>query len=227
MINHETNTVKTFDLNNAWREVLELTASNGYDYLIQEGSYQGQFRRQLPNLQVIVAEPSSFSLAPIMPLGFPVIANESAIIDYFMKYILSPIRQDGNEEYSYGESIMLALPRVIEMLKNSSGGTNQAAINILGAESVKLANPPCLRTITFSVVNGFFSLSAFFRSWDVFAALPLNLGALTLLNEYVANETGFTPGMLVVYSSGAHIYEQYFEQVNKLNVFKIVLAEDC
>ena len=84
-------------------------------------------------------------------------------------------------------------------------------------------DPPCLRVITFKVVRGLLQMSLFFRSWDLFAGLPENLGGLQLLKEYVLAQLDFEvqDGPIVAYSDGLHIYEQYFGLVNALNVDKI------
>jgi thymidylate synthase len=53
------------------------------------------------------------------------------------------------------------------------------------------------------------NLSVFFRSWDIFAGLPENLGGLQMLKEYVLaslDESGhITDGHIIAYSDGAHI----------------------
>jgi thymidylate synthase len=222
MIHSPTNSIVSYDLNNAWRETLELTAKRGIDYKVEQGSYKGQYRRQLLNLSLCIIAPGSSALTPFFPPGFPVICDEEKITDYFNNYLINAAI-DPNEEYTYGQAIVPALPEVIRKLRESHGATNQATINILSQETIFMQDPPCLRVLDFKVFNDKLILTAFFRSWDVFAALPINLGGLQLLKSFVASEAGFTDGELIVYSSGAHIYEQYFEQVNKLNVFKIIL----
>jgi len=50
------------------------------------------------------------------------------------------------------------------------------------------------------------TLSCYFRSWDLWAGFPVNLGGLELLKQYVAQETGLENGSMYCYSSGLHIY---------------------
>lgn len=92
-----------------------------------------------------------------------------------------------------------------------------------------LPDPPCLRTITFKVVEKRLNMSVFFRSWDLFAGLPENLGGLQMVKEYVLGELidslDITDGELIAYSDGLHLYEQYFDLVNQLNINKTVVSD--
>ena len=115
------------------------------------------------------------------------------------------------------------LPRAVELLNKSQGNTNQAAITIGDTSSINQDDPPCLKVITFKVVNGLLQMGLFFRSWDLFTGLPENLGGLQLLKEYVLAQLDFEvqDGPIVAFSDGLHIYEMYFQLVNILNVDKI------
>lgn len=50
------------------------------------------------------------------------------------------------------------------------------------------------------------TVSVYFRSWDLWAGLPTNLGGIELLKQYVASECGLVNGPMYAYSSGLHIY---------------------
>jgi thymidylate synthase len=62
-----------------------------------------------------------------------------------------------------------------------------------------------------------------FRSWDIVSGFPQNMGGLQILKEYILSHLTFpcSDGKLIAYSDGAHIYEQYFDLVNLLNIEKI------
>ncbi len=135
-----------------------------------------------------------------------------------------------NEDYTYGQYIAPAVIPIIKLLNQSKGDTNQAAINIGGPDSIYLDCPPCLRVITFKVIQmdnqKKLQMSLFFRSWDLFAGMPENLGGLQLLKEYILMHMDFDvqDGPIVAYSDGLHLYEQYFPLVNVLNVDKIKIS---
>jgi len=214
-----------------------LCVKNGYDYVIKGGSYVGQIRKQLPWLTAVINQPWIRPLAPIMPPNIPGPTDEDKITAYFVRYLMSDQLAD-NEVYSYGQFIVKQLRRVMDLLVQSKGNTNQATIAIGNAETTFLDDPPCLRTISFKVVNGCLNMDVYFRSWDLYAGFPENLGGLQILKEYVLcylNESlqgspYIHDGKLIAFSSGAHIYQMYFDIVNLLNVDKVkvmglVLAE--
>lgn len=191
-------------------------------YLVDKGSFEGgQVRYQVRSLTVIVTNPETRPLAPIVPEGQTPPTTDDYIEQYFAEYIMNPEKAP-NEEYSYGEFIYPHLESIIKMLTDTPA-TNQAVINIGGAFEYWIAspdtwptiekypqyyiNPPCLRCITWQYEDGKLHISTFWRSWDLFAGMPTNLGGLQLLNEYVASECGYETGTLTAYSSGAHIYD--------------------
>jgi thymidylate synthase len=222
MINEKMNYVETYNIGDAWREVMWLCLKKGYDYVVagKTGSYIGQIRKQLENVTIKILEPGKRPLAPIMPPNIPPPTTDENIEKYFLEYIMSK-EIHGNEDYTYGSYIEPQLPYIIEKLIQSKGNTNQATISIGDREASKLADPPCLRVIDFKVVNGYLHMSIFFRSWDLFCGMPENLGGLQMLKEYVLanieNEFPVLDGQLIAYSSGLHLYEQYFDLVKMLN----------
>jgi thymidylate synthase len=205
----------------AWRMSLWYCARYGYSYKVEKGSYEGQIRKQLNHLTVVIEEPYIRPLAVSLPenSGIPAPTSEEKIQAYFFEYLATDTKGE-KEDYTYGQYIAPQLPEVINLLNRSGGATNQACIGIGDQESVKLADPPCLRVVDFKVVEGKLNLSLFFRSWDIFVGFPENLGGLQLLKEYILSHLEFPveDGPIIAYSSGAHIYEQYFPLVNLLNV---------
>lgn len=221
------NIVKARTINDAWRDTMWLCVVNGYDYKIEQGSYVGQIRKQLEYLTIIIEEPWQTPLAVSLPegLGFAPPTSEEKIQNYFFNYLLSNKKED-KTSYTYGQYILKQIDPVINKLYNSNGNTNQAVISIGNERSIYLNDPPCLRTIDFKVVDGKLNMTVYFRSWDIFAGLPENLGGLQLLKEYVLNFLDDTEdGKLIAHSAGAHLYEMYFSLVNQLCVDKISVSD--
>lgn len=229
MINEEVNYVKAQTIGDAWREVMWLCVKNGYDTVVKHGSYKGQIRRQLPFVTIVINEPGNRPLAPQVPQGCPVPTSDKKIEEiYFPEYLMSDKVKE-NEVYTYGSFIVPQLPRIIEILKTGDGNTNQACINIGDRSSVELNDPPCLRLIDFKKVDNKLNMTVYFRSWDLFAGLPENLGGLQLLKEYVLSEIeglGLDDGKIIAHSSGLHIYDHFFDLADTLNVDKINVSED-
>ena len=172
---------------------------------------------------MLIEEPFTRPLAVSLPenSGIPAPTSEEKIQSYFYEYLATDTKED-KEDYTYGQYIALQLPALIDLLNRSGGATNQACITIGDQHSIKLSDPPCLRVVDFKLVDGKLTMSLFFRSWDIFVGFPENLGGLQLLKEYIIMHLQFPvqDGPIIAYSSGAHIYEQYFPIVNILNAHK-------
>lgn len=214
------------DLNDAWRNALWECVKFGHEYQIEKGSYKGEYRKQLDSLALLVQEPYKRPFRFYTPPGIPEPTDEDKINKYFYDYLVCMDKQD-NEDYTYGMYIGCQITKAIDILNEARGKTNQASINIGGTENIDMEDPPCLRTIDFKVIDNKLILSGYFRSWDLFAALPENLGGLQLLKEYVGLHLSFDyeDGPMYIYSSGAHVYSMYYPIVNQLNVHQLELKE--
>jgi thymidylate synthase len=63
------------------------------------------------------------------------------------------------------------------------------------------------------------TVSAYFRSWDLWAGFPTNLGGIQLMKKLVAEEAGLTDGPMYAYSAGAHIYG-YQEDIARIRTMR-------
>jgi thymidylate synthase len=227
MILEQVNFVKGCSIQDTWRDAMWLCVLKGNDYLIKGGSYVGEIRKQLPYITMVIDQPWLRPLSPIMPPGIPGPTSEEKISTYFSRYIMSN-QKDPNEVYTYGSYIVQQLQRVIDLLVESNGNTNQATICIGDAGTTFLSDPPCLRVISFKVVDGKLNMTVYFRSWDLYAGFPENLGGLQLLKEYVLSELEdhfpVRDGSIIAFSDGLHIYSMYFDIVDMLNVDKIKIG---
>lgn len=221
-INKDCNFVSAFTIDEFWREVLQLAVSNGKDYIIEGGSYVGQIRKQLPFFSGKIKTPGVRPLAVCPPPGIPPTTDEGKIEQYFAKYLMSDHVEE-NEEYTYGSFIVHQLHRCIDLLNGSNGKTNQASITVGDVSTTFLEDPPCLRNISFKVVEDMLQMTVYFRSWDLYAGLPENLGGLQLLKEYVLYnmEVEAADGPIICFSDGGHIYSQYFDIIDTLCIEKI------
>lgn len=203
-----------------------LCVRNGIDYTITKGSYVGQIRRQLPYVVLIAEEPSIDPFTFLTPPNIPAPTSAERIQEYFLDYIIGDTKGEG-EDYTYGECIAFQVDKLIQILNESKGYTNQASVRIGGTASIFLDSPPCLQNLNFKVYNGKLQLSCNFRSWDLFAGLPENLAGLQLFKEFVIAHLKFEikDGPIIAFSDGLHLYEQYFDIVNSMNVDKITIKE--
>ena len=78
---------------------------------------------------------------------------------------------------------------------------------------------PCLRGIDTHIKDNKLCFAVVFRSWDLFAGFPTNMGGLVLHMEYMANELGIEVGALSFSSLKLHVYDFELDLVSKrLNI---------
>ncbi len=117
-------------------------------------------------------------------------------------------------DYTYGQRLMQfkgkdQLKSIIEKLKAVK--YSRRALAVLWDPTVDSSsdNPPCLDLLQFRIINDIITLTAYFRSHDIFRAWPENAFALRKLQDAVAKEISseLKLGELVIISHSAHIYE--------------------
>jgi thymidylate synthase len=224
-------------ISDAWFQLIYNIFDHSYLQKVQKGSFENEEHRlQYPGLSVFIEYPGE-DMIPVIPpaLGIPPPTTMEYIEDYFVNYLMDPALAP-NETYRYSSRIMHPMPkggtqldRVVRMLRETPL-TNQAIVEIGSPEDhdVCIGNdgkldPPCLRLIDFKAVPGrgglLLSLSVYFRSWDLWAGFPTNLGGLELLKRFVASETGLATGPTYAYSAGAHIYG-YQEEIARIRTLR-------
>lgn len=224
-------------ISDAWFQLIYNIFDNSYTQKIQKGSFEKeQYRLQFPGVMVYIEHPDR-DMVPVIPpaLGIPAPTTMEYIEDYFASYLMNPELAE-NETYKYASRIHYPMPkggtqleRVIEMLKETPL-TNQAIVEIGSPEDndVCIGNdgkldPPCLRLLDFKTIpvknELILTVSCYFRSWDLWAGFPTNLGGIELLKKYVAGEAGLKSGPMYAYSAGAHIYG-YQEEIARLRTLK-------
>jgi len=201
--------IEARDLPEAWFLCLRKTLTGGYEYKIDRGSYAGQRRKELDFVVVQVRNPGTRPLVPSVPQGVPP-PTSMEYVESYLPYLMTAHKGEG-EQYTYGQYLEKQIPKVIKMYKEDGFNTNQAFMAVGDADSIKLADPPCLRGIDTRIRDGSLHFFAYFRSWDLWAGFPSNLAAIQLLKEYMASEIGVSDGELFAMSKGLHLYEYSWE----------------
>jgi thymidylate synthase len=224
-------------ISDAWFQLIYNLFDNAYEQKIQKGSFEKeQYRLQYPGIAVFIEHPY-YDMVPMIPpaMGIPAPTTEEYIEDYFVNYLMNPELSE-NETYTYASRIQSSMPnggtqleRVVAILKETPL-TNQAVIEIATPHDLDICygkdgklDPPCLRILDFKVIpvgdDMLLTVSAYFRSWDLWAGFPTNLGGIELLKQFVASEAHLKNGCLYAYSAGAHIYG-YQEEIARLRTLK-------
>ena len=197
------------DLSEAWFLCLRKVLTEGRQYKIERGSYQGQHRKELDFVVIHIKNPGSRPLVPLVPEGVPPPSTMDYIEEY-LPYLMTSQKAEG-EQYTYGQFLESQIAEVIKMYKEDGHNTNQAFMVVGEPESIKLSDPPCLRSIDTRISGGKLHFMVYFRSWDLWAGLPSNLAAIQLLKEYMADEIGVADGEIIASSKGLHLYEYSWE----------------
>jgi thymidylate synthase len=224
-------------ISDAWFQLIYNLFDKAYAQNIQKGSFENeQYRLQYAGIAVYIEHPY-YDMVPTIPpgLGIPAPTTMEYMEDYFANYLMDPELGE-NETYTYASRIQHTMPnggsqldRVVEILRETPL-TNQAVIEIATPEDLDICygkdgklDPPCLRLLDFKVIpsdNEFLlTVTAYFRSWDLWAGFPTNLGGIELLKQYVASVTSLKNGPMYAYSAGAHIYG-YQEEIARLRTLR-------
>ncbi|MCL2149444.1 MAG: thymidylate synthase [Dehalococcoidia bacterium] len=201
--------IEARDLSEAWFLCLRKVLAEGYEYIIERGSYAGQQRKELDMIMVQIKNPATRPLTPDVPPGVPA-PSTMEYVESYLPYLMTSQRAEG-EQYTYGQYLEPQISEVIRMYKEEGFNTNQAYMAVGDARSVFLADPPCLRGIDTRVRYGKLHFVAYFRSWDLWAGFPSNLAAMQLLKEYMGQEIGVDDGEIIVVSKGMHLYGYSWE----------------
>jgi thymidylate synthase len=224
-------------ISDAWFQIIYNVFDNSYVQHIQKGSFENeQYRLQYPGIAVFIEHPY-YDMVPAIPpgLGIPSPTTMDYIEDYFANYLMNPELGE-NETYKYSSRVHNSMPkggtqleRVIDMLKETPF-TNQAVVEIGSPVDLDICygkddklDPPCLRLLDFKAIKieneVMLTVSCYFRSWDLWAGFPSNLGGIELLKQLVASEASLKNGPMYAYSAGAHIYG-YQEEIARIRTLK-------
>jgi len=201
--------------------------SFGKDKMGKEKNVQQRLQASLAVAEIKYPEVRPLGVTFPEQLGVPPVSTQGSIEEYFTSYLLNA-EVSVNEEYTYGSRILdfpsyksvfsktvgaeviqetrfNQLDWIIEHFKKAPGN-NHCCVEIAKGDDILLKHAPCLRLISFKIVNGKLNVTVFFRSWDFWSGFPTNLGGIQLLNEYVASEIGVNTGTMYAVSDGLHVY---------------------
>ena len=205
-------------LEDAWFQALYNIADHGRKFKIDKGSYENQYRLEFDYINILIKKPEIRPLLPKIPnqYNIPDPVTEEYLNNY-ITYLMTDIKHN-NEDYTYGERIVLQLDKIINTYKNHGYRNNQMILQIGQPLDIDLVDPPCLRQIDTRIQDGYLHFYIYFRSWDLFNGFPANLAGIQILKEYMCELIGndIKPGVSYVSSKGLHVYDYVFEIVDIL-----------
>jgi thymidylate synthase len=224
------------DLNDAYFSLLWELWEKGRKYQITSGSFAGSFRLEFDFCSGFIKYPHTKPLAPIMPEGINPTTTDEKIEEYFANYLmdsdLNPGEHyrysswiNGTEHYKEFDNYITPIEWVINHFKKAGYGNNHCYINVGNVDSgfnydmpykneAERRTSPCLRGLDFKIKDEQLITSVIFRSWDLMAGFPENMGGFTLLNEYICSQLDdIKPGPLAFTSAGLHCYGYQIEPI--------------
>ena len=201
-------TLQATTLPDAWFQALWHILKDGVtEYKIDQGSYAGQVRREFDYITIHIHYPGVKPHIPDMPpgLGIPPPTTQEYVDEYAASYLMSGTKQD-NEQYTYGERLLISMDKVIERYQKYGFGTNQLIMQVGQPSDIDLEDPPCLRHIDTRIRDNKLHFIIYFRSWDLWGGFPSNLAGFQQVKEYMAGQIGVEDGEMIVSSKGLHLY---------------------
>ncbi|HEY9598387.1 MAG TPA: thymidylate synthase [Cyanophyceae cyanobacterium] len=197
----------------AWVKILHRIRSTG-----KESPSGYGIRQELIDLMTVVSEePEEFDVPDWLPVDRP-----------FLQNYLPQILEDApvGVKYTYGSRMRShfgvdQIEQVVSKLVNEIDAAS-AVINLWDVADHTRGGSPCLNHLWFRVIDGALSLTAIFRSNDMFDAWCANAFGLRALQMHVRDrinqETGWgiTLAPLITLSESAHIYDHSYEYADKV-----------
>jgi thymidylate synthase len=206
-----------------WVKIIHRIKNTGK---IKPNAYGGKWQ-ELINLTAIVAnEPPDFY--------FPEPNHLPCSREFIQEYISQILDDAPNLEgvkYTYGQRLRSwfgrdQIEQVIDILIRDLNST-RAVMSLWDAKDNETNNPPCLNHIWLRVVENKLTMTATFRSNDMFSAWPANAMGLRALQKHIFDEIKCSKnvtcnvstlqlGELITISQSAHIYDDCWENADHL-----------
>jgi thymidylate synthase len=207
-------TLKAINIPDAWFQLCYNIFDNGFTYLIDRGSFQGNYRLEYDFVALEITNPG---LRPLFP-DFPMWMNcdppvtEEYINNYFLQLLDPDVPK--NTVYTYGMYLTPQIAEIINIFRKHPR-TNQCCATIGNIDLIYLDDPPCLKVLDFRLKENTLHMYIYFRSNDLYAGFPVNIAGLQLLKEYMCSLIGCKDGPIYYSSKGLHLYDYQFDIVRR------------
>jgi len=188
---------------------------------IRPTAYDGQWQELIDLMAIVTAEPERFYFPEpnYLPIGRPFIQD-------YINEILADAAPQAGVQYTYGQRLRSwfgrdQIEQAIQTLTADPHST-RAVMSLWDVQDGEASDsPPCLNHVWLRLVEGELSLTATFRSNDLFSAWPANAMGLRALQQHVrdrlnASKNGSIQlGPLITLSQSAHIYDDCWESADR------------
>jgi thymidylate synthase len=201
-----------------WVKILHRIKTTG---TIRPTGYDGKWQELIDLTAVITNEPTEFYFPD--PNYLPI---DRSFLKEYIPQILNDAPYTEGVKYTYGQRLRSWFKRdQIEQVINKLIGEIDAASGVMSLWDVQdheKGGSPCLNHIWVRIVDNELSLTATLRSNDMFAAWPANAMGLRALQQHIRDQIAecsdynLQMGPLITISQSAHIYDDTWENVDKL-----------
>jgi thymidylate synthase len=201
-----------------WVKILHRIKTTG---TIRPTGYDGKWQELIDLVAIVTEEPQEFYFPE--PNFLPI---DPAFIQEYIPQILDDFPYTEGVKYTYGQRLRSWFGRdQIEQVILKLIGEIDAASGVMSlwdAKDHEKGGSPCLNHLWARVVDNELSLTATLRSNDMFAAWPANAMGLRALQQHIRDQIvqrsdyNLTMGPLITISQSAHIYDDTWENVDKL-----------
>jgi thymidylate synthase len=201
-----------------WVKIIHRIKTTG---TIRPTGYDGSWQELIDLVAIVTDEPDNFYFPE--PNYLPV---DRDFIDSYLPQVLDDAPYQEGVKYTYGQRIRSHFERdQVEQVINKLVGEIDAAsavINLWDVKDHEKGGSPCLNHIWLRVVDNELSMTATFRSNDMFSAWPSNAMGLRALQKHIKDEIAkrsdykLTLGPLITISQSAHIYDDCWENADLL-----------
>ncbi|AFZ22461.1 thymidylate synthase [Cylindrospermum stagnale PCC 7417] len=210
-----------------WVKIIHRIKTTG---TIRPTGYDGQWQELIDLIAIVTDEPADFYFPE--PNYLPI---DRSFIQEYISQILDDAPQQEGVKYTYGQRLRSWFGRdqiqeVIDKLVADIDSA-RAVMSLWDASHDANDSPPCLNHIWVRIVDHQLSLTATFRSNDMFSAWPANAMGLRELQRYICDAITqksnhvLKMGPLITISQSAHIYDDCFE--NTENVITSQYTKIC
>ena len=197
-----------------WVRIIHCIKTTG---TIRPTGYGGNWQELIDLVAVVTAEPEQFYFPE--PNYLPV---SSSFIQGYLPQVCDDAPYQEGVKYTYGQRLRSwfghdQVQQVIDKL-NGEIDAASAVMNLWDPLDHEKGGSPCLNHIWVRVVDGELSLTATFRSNDMFSAWPANAMGLRALQRHIFErvEGARKLGPLITVSQSAHIYDDCWDNADSL-----------
>ncbi len=194
-----------------WVKILHRIRNSGTS---RPTAYDSLWQEVINLTTIITDEPEAGYYPDYLPVSREFTDN------YIGQILADALHRDG-VKYTYGQRLRShfgvdQISQVIGTLRENHDSARAVMSLWDVADGASAASPPCLNHIWCRIVDEQLTLTATFRSNDMFAAWIANAIGLRALQNHIAAAVGVPMGRLMTISQSAHIYDDCWDNADKV-----------